>query len=283
MPKAWVTLMVPFALMLPVSAVGQDVEASRASSGSVQVMGSVVDRTTEDPVPMARVVFTRVGAPDEPVWTGISDAEGGFQTDPLALGGYEIEVEAATYAQVSHVEVFPEEAVVDLRVEMVPVDYSLDPIVVVARRSTRLERTGFYRRQQQGIGYFVDHAEIEARNPLVVSDLFLHIPGVRVVRPDGVGGNWIGFRGGCRPQVVMDGAVMAGPVSLDDVVLPGDVEAMEVYLGPTAPIAYNSQSGCGTVVMWTRSPPEPTGNHISLKKFIAIVGFATFAVVATGR
>lgn len=283
MPRVWSTLLLAPLLALPISVAGQDTGPSQAANGSpgaVQVIGAVVDRTTEEPVPLATVAFSLVSNPDQPVWSGVADSEGHFEVSRLPPGAYQIQVDALSFAQVTDVEILPGEAVLDVRIEMVPVEYELDPIVVVATRSTRLDRTGFYRRQQQGIGYFVDHAEIEARQALEVTDLFRRIPGARVQESIGLRGAMVGLRGGCTPQVVVDGAVLAGPVSLDQLAQPGDIEAIEVYHGPTAPIAYNARSGCGTIVMWTRSPPEATGK-ISFKKFLAIVGFATIAVVAT--
>lgn len=276
-------LLALLALARPV--LGQDGAPSSSSEDWVEVVGMVVDQTTQDPVPLARVVFIRVGAApsDEPAWTGVSDADGGFDTGALELGGYEIELSAMSFAEVSHVEVFPEAGIVDLRVEIAPVDYALDPIVVTARRATRLERAGFYDRERRGLGYFVDHAEIEARRALNVSDLFRTIPGARV-GGGGIGsGGFVGLRGGCVPQVVMDGAVMAGAVPLDALLRPSDIEAIEVYHGTTAPMPYSSRSTCGTIMVWTRNPPEPTGHSISLGKFFAIIGFATIAVVATGN
>ena len=64
---------------------------------------------------------------------------------------------------------------------------------------------------------------------------------------------------------------------------PGDLEALEVYHGPTAPIEYNGRSACGTIMVWTRSPPESAGLNLSLKKVAVLLGFATLAVVTAAR
>jgi hypothetical protein len=183
----------------------------------------------------------------------------------------------------NHIEIFPDEAVMDLRVEVVRVAYQLEPVVVTVRRPTRLERTGYYRREQSSVGHFVNLAEIQARQPHDVSDLFRSVPGARV-SPGGLGvGGDVRLRGGCAPQLVVDGVALVMPARIDMLFQPGDLEALEVYHGPTAPIEYNARSSCGTIMVWTRNPPEPTGHNISFKKFAVIVGFATLAVVSTSR
>ncbi|MFW6202526.1 MAG: hypothetical protein ACOC8B_08100 [Gemmatimonadota bacterium] len=53
--------------------------------------------------------------------------------------------------------------------------------VTVDRNRRWLERTGFYRRMESGVGYFMTRDEIEQRNPRVLSDLMRPIPDVRVV------------------------------------------------------------------------------------------------------
>ena len=42
----------------------------------------------------------------------------------------------------------PEAGIVDVRVQMVPVDFALEPVVVAARRITKLEREGLYERRR---------------------------------------------------------------------------------------------------------------------------------------
>jgi hypothetical protein len=265
----------------PFAASAQDAPLNTAEGERFQAVGTVIDRQTGEPVPGALVEFMRVGVDEDPVWTGHADDLGRFVTPPLPVGGYEIGVEALSYSSLNHIEIFPDAAVMDLRVEVVRVAYELEPLVVTVRRPTRLERTGYYNRQQSGVGHFVGLAEIQARQPYDVSDLFRGVPGARVT-PGGLGeGGGVALRGGCSPQLVVDGVALVMPARIDMLFQPGDLEALEVYHGPTAPIEYNARSTCGTIMVWTRNPPEPTGHNISFKKLLVIVGFATLAVTST--
>jgi outer membrane cobalamin receptor len=204
-------------------------------------------------------------------------------TPPLLVGGYQIRVDALSYSSLNHIEIFPAAAVMDLRVEVVRVAYELEPLVVTARRPNRLERTGYYRREEAGVGHFVDLAEIQARQPLEVSDLFRSVPGARIIPGRFGSGGDVRLRGGCSPQLVVDGVALVTPARIDGLFRPGDLEAIEVYHGPTAPIEYNGRSTCGTIMVWTRNPPEPAGYNMSIafKKLAFIVGIATLAVVST--
>jgi hypothetical protein len=81
----------------------------------------------------------------------------------------------------------------------------------------------------------------------------------------------------------VDGVALVTPARIDMLFRPRDLEAIEVYHGPTAPIEYNGRSTCGTIMVWTRNPPEPAGHNMSIafKKLAFIVGIATLAVVST--
>ena len=278
-PACAVVLLV--ALALPRSLEGQDPGVRPDPDGAVRVFGTVVDRTTGDPIPTARVVFAQLGVEGEPSWVGGSDEDGRFRTARLPLGVFQIRVEVLSFSVVSHLSIFTEEGDVDIRIEMVPVDFALDPVVVSARRQTRLTRTGFYDRSRVGLGHFVTRSEIEELSPIDVSDVLRRVPDV-VWSPGRLGaGGVIRLRGGCEPQVILDGIPMAGPVSIDQIISPTDVEAIEVYHGATAPIQYGGRTTCGTVVMWSRDPGNAEGSQISLKKFLGAVGFVLVALFST--
>jgi len=69
------------------------------------------------------------------------------------------------------------------------------------------------------------------------------------------------FRGKCQPSVVLDGVLLRaggvgsrGDLSLDDLISPFNVEAVEVYPGPEGvPIQYSGHmSPCGAIIVWSR-------------------------------
>lgn len=172
----------------------------------------------------------------------------------------------------------------------------LDPVEVVAQTAVReayLQRMGFYERQRVDYGHFITRAEIERRAPDRMTDLLLTVPGARSApSTSGLNRSSISFggsiqqRGGpCHPRVYVDGLVVirgdarphgldvhgqpelaseAGPsdptmrqeIALDDVVMPEDVQAVEVYRrGSEVPVRFGGMSTntqCGVIVVWTR-------------------------------
>jgi hypothetical protein len=269
---AWiVTLLAPLALG------AQEIPQRDPRQGAV-VAGTVVDQSTGQPLPMVRFRIFRPDASERPVWEDLSDAGGRFITDPLPLGDYEVEAEAFGFSTVFHDLELAEGGVTDLRLEMVPVALALDPVVVTARRETRLERGGFWERRRVGLGHTFTREEIEERNPGSVSDLFYRVPGSRVVRT-GLGAPQILLRRGCVPQLVVDGTPVARPYRLDEMISVGALEALEVYHGATSPARF-SASSCGTIMAWTREGTR-SGQRFSWRRMFAAAGFALLAVVAT--
>lgn len=66
-------------------------------------------------------------------------------------------------------------------------------------------------------------------------------------------------RGPCPPAVYVDRMYVGGgmneePAGIDGLVIPTEVEAVEVYEGPASlPAEFGgSRAGCGVVVIWTR-------------------------------
>ncbi len=158
---------------------------------------------------------------------------------------------------------------------------TLDTVTVVAkeieRRLPYLADAGFYRRRQEGFGHFLTRDEIDKRDPLILTDLLHGMSGVRVTcggqqRGPSQGGpgvqctvtmraaNTMFFRGKCNPSVVLDGVLLqpggtaSGGLSLDDVVNPFNIEALEVYPGPEGvPVQYSGYlSPCGAIIVWSR-------------------------------
>ncbi len=160
-------------------------------------------------------------------------------------------------------------------------------------RSTYLEEVGFYERQKSDFGHFITREEIERRQAHRFTDLLRLIPGVGI-QDNGNGsgssiqlrGSMLSLGGACHPQVIVDGLIVmrgtarpwrpanARPedrateqslpaldpdreqVSIDDVVMPDDVEAIEVFRsGVQVPVRFGGTSTstqCGVVVIWTR-------------------------------
>jgi hypothetical protein len=231
---------------------------------AVAVLGQLTDQLSGEPVSTARVEFHPIEGQDAPVWEGVSDQAGMFVATGLVTGEYEFRAEVIGYAPIVSTVDFSQGGDVDLRVEMVPEAVALEPVLVAVRRATRLETRGFYERQAAGIGHFLTRADIEMRGPWRVADLFYGVPGARVIpgRP-GQPVPTVLLRNNCNPLIVLDGSPISNRIRLDEILNPGDLEAIEVYHGASAPIQYTQFTTCGTIMVWTRETRLQEGQPFS--------------------
>lgn len=121
----------------------------------------------------------------------------------------------------------------------------------------------FYKRRDRGGGAFLTRAEIEQHHTTVLTEVLREVPGIRIVRAGRNGKNggvrFQSARANCPPELWIDGQ-RAHNTEVDDIIAT-DVEAMELYPGPsTTPMEFSQQSSsynCGTIVIWTRLPGTP--------------------------
>lgn len=246
----------------------------------VRVIGRVTDRTTERPLPSVSVRLIDVDDEGRLAWEGTSDSTGTFRAPRLRPSTYEVRVEALGYGDLTHSVSLSGYGVTELLVELSPAALELDPLVVVSRRRSRLESAGFYERRRRGFGHTLTRQEIEDRHPSMVTDLLRPMAGVTVA-PGALGtGGIIRMRGGCIPDVILDGARLSAPVRLDNLLSVSDLEGLEVYSGSTTPAQY-SHSSCGTVLAWTRDPGSTDGRPWSWKRAGAAAGFLLLSILLT--
>jgi hypothetical protein len=157
----------------------------------------------------------------------------------------------------------------------------LTPVVVAETQSHRgLRDVGFYERAGNSRGTFLTPEILATRSSTRSSDFIRGVNGVRVNQPRGARGSLpygtggymrIGTQGLCVMNLYIDGSrVEIGsiedrglgmavqgqdPVTLEDVVSPQDIGAIEVYpSGVTSPEKYSGVSrGCGTILIWTKT------------------------------
>lgn len=133
----------------------------------------------------------------------------------------------------------------------------LPGLVADAEARERMRLADFYRHRASGHGYYFNRRQIDSIRVNRLSDVMRRIPGINLV-PDRTGRLQLRMSrsGSCTPDFWIDGQ-RAAFLNVDDVPL-GDVEALEVYRGPTGlPPEYNvrfGNPGCGAVVIWTRLP-----------------------------
>jgi len=254
-------LLACFAIATPALLHGQDM------SSRGEILGRLIDDNSGAPIPGARVELL-----DElrrPIRGTVTDDEGRFRIPNVRSGPFLLRAARLGYRTTTT----PRWRIQGGEVLQVEVRMDVDAVVLApleikaARRaqpSPVLE--GFRARMASGLGHFVTRADIEARNPSMISDMLAMVPGVHL---EGSGSGLrrtvhIGRAGAsrCPAQIFVDGFLYNRPVmgrgdnvfAIDDAVTPSSVEGIEVYRGMAGVPAefLNPNSRCGVVVIWTR-------------------------------
>jgi len=120
----------------------------------------------------------------------------------------------------------------------------------------------FLQRKAQGVGFFMTHEQIIARNSNHMQGLLQGLPGIKV-RQVGTewklqsqrcgGGTLPGMRDNALdPLVFVDGQRITDLDILDDI-RPGEIEALEVYHGASQLPAEARGRGCFAIFIWMRT------------------------------
>jgi hypothetical protein len=275
--KLW--FLIPLLVAAPLPGSGQEPEATEVGSGPVHVLGFVSDLDTGAPLSGARVELLEIRG------SGVSirstEDQGTFQFRSIRSQSYGIRITHPGYKEVEIRLETREGEEVRVQVEMVRTVVALEPIVVTATRQSHLRRVGFLDRRDGGMGQFMTRAEIDARNPFHVSDIFRTLSGFRVT-PGGRGsGNLVLGRGNCPPAFFLDGTRLLEGSSIDEILRPDALEALEVYHASQTPPQFRG-SRCGAVVAWTRVPdPSEGGRPLTWRRILLGLGFIALAITAT--
>lgn len=211
------------------------------------VAGQVLVHATDEPLAGADV--TVVGRDGR--W--ITDEEGRFVMPELEPGTVRLRVEFLGYATAEG-EIEMEGGVayqVEVRMDARAIE--VEGFVVTARPAFVFRRLREARRRLESasFGYFLTRADLEARGHPSLAEALRMVPGVRVSRSAGLA--WtVTFRGGCRPQIYMDGVrALAGSDLWALTTL--DVEILEVYSSPAGlPPQYRDRNTHCAVLVWSR-------------------------------
>lgn len=223
--------------------------------GRGRVLGRIADPSTEEPVEGAMLLL------EGTEWQAVSDARGAFALNAVRSGLHLLRVQHIAYGTVLWPVDVPAGRTLDVRIELAPDPIELEPLVVTAVRSRRLEHEGFYERrtwgERVGIGHFLTAEQIMQSNPYRVSSVMNSVPGVRV---ECRGGRdcFVRMAGSqcSHSTLYLDGfefQLMGEPI--DRFVLPHDIAGIEIYRGMgelAAEFADPRSIRCGAVVIWTR-------------------------------
>jgi hypothetical protein len=182
-----------------------------------------------------------------------ADSRGAFHLSGLPSGTQTVEVRQLSYAPKRYtVDLSPSRegrltAVMDAKAQV------LGTVTVEGKQTSDIP--GFDARAKRGLGTFLNHDEIEKRQSVLTTDLFRTIPGL-TVGFDGTNYVVQSARGsGCQVQWYLDGSPFDNSDnSLDQMIRPDDIEAVEVYKSPSeVPVQFQGQNGsCGTILVWTK-------------------------------
>lgn len=240
----------------------------QVSGDGTRIVGRVQDRETGRPVSAATVRLS------EGMGSVASDGQGRFALPNVLPGRYELTVRHLGYSEISEIVQIPAQRTVEVDVQLSANPVELEPIVVTTIRNHRLETQGFYERKEWGeklgLGHFFTQEDIERRNPVNLSQMVADLPGARLncsenrsMRSDAC---YIGFTRipDCKQaNVYLDGAPVIetmgggkvkGSLAFDDLAVPSEVAAVEVYKGAASvPAEFSgSRAQCGVIAIWTR-------------------------------
>jgi hypothetical protein len=242
-----------------------------AQSGSGRLTGAVVDKVTGTPVAAATVVYLGDGR------ALTTDSTGAFRFDKLPSGVLRFLVRARGYPSAGLVLAFAKGDQLDRRVELDSsaagraADAAPPPkpepssrggaqalplVSVEAAPSLGPRFADFERRRKTGAGHYIVRDAIEKGGYSSLQDVARGLRGVTVECGGGLGCYIRMVRAPmrCLPEYVIDGNV---DNSFGPTMPVRDIEAMEVYTGPTdVPGEFAGRNaGCGVIVIWTRSGP----------------------------
>ena len=199
-----------------------------------QAPGRIAGRVTEESRKNRRVSNVEVTVLSPARAGTLTDGRGRFNLTDLEPGLVQVQFTHLSYAPRMTTLIVHPGRTVEINASMSAQPIELEAIEVTVR-SAYLERNGFYRRLERGFGKQFTQKDLEAIDPMYVSDVIWRVPGVMVRRRnDGrtvaVSGRGLSFSGGgCVLPVYVDG-FRVYDVNLDQYP-PEWIDAMEVYHG----------------------------------------------------
>ena len=267
-------------LALWVPSLAQSPLQGQVPDSSATVQGQVLEHETGRPLAGAAVALASGAGGRRGMGTRVTNSEGQFLFRSVPPGSYRVIVTLIGYRELGDtLHVLPDTDL-DLVLPMSISPVELEPLVVVTERRNRGIMGDFEGRRRSRPGTFLDREEIEARHPSLFTDILRMVPGARVVPTDPYNFT-VRLRGGCRPTLWVDGMQLLTEEGMDDLLMPMDVEAVEVYHSAALPVQFGS-SNCGAIVVWTRRGEPNTGEGSFWRKLAFAAGFLTLAFLLSG-
>jgi len=248
--------------------------AQQAGANTGLLVGRVIDQSSRRPITGVSVAI------GDSTVRAITDDQGRFSISALPTGRIHLTFSMIGYGQRRDTLELRPAVVQELEVTLARAAIALDPIAVSVH-SGWLESSGFYEREQSNPGgTFMTREQIERKRPVRLTDALRDVPGLRTYYLDAGrihvrfnregGGDLLAFDpandrtlAGCEPDLYLDGVLYRETsgfggeqrVSNFDIVGVPEVEGVEAYTGPNAPLQY--QNSCGVILVWTRRGSSP--------------------------
>jgi hypothetical protein len=220
------------------------------------VVGIVTDQVSGQPIPGVVVNVVGLGR------VATTDDNGRFTLPELTPRRHDVVFSHLGYRERSESITVEQDRVVRLQIALTVDAIALDPIeVTVDRLDRNLQSVGFYQREEDGWGDFLDREDLEFWNPVQLTSALTRFPGVTTVPdPRMPSRGFLAFRRhgtNCIPTVYLDGIRIGGgrdPAGIDDIVNPSVVAGVEVYRNTAGmpPQYWGTGSSCGVVLIWLR-------------------------------
>lgn len=179
-----------------------------------------------------------------------------FVLGGLEPGRHRIDIRNVGYRPLTAFIEFAAGQTVERTFELEFTGEQLPSLEVEAKASKSLSRfSDFERRRARGVGHFITRDEIVARSYMNMGDALRTVKGVKVYC-DAIDclARMVSAPAGCGPTFFVDGQVARSFATTTPI---NDVQAIEIYRGAgEIPAEFTgSESGCGVIVIWTKSTP----------------------------
>ena len=229
--------------------------SATVARGSARLTGSVRD---QDGRPVRDAIVQLLDRPG----TVRTDSAGQFALSDLPAGSQILDVRAIGFAPSRHTIALRSGPANAAEIRLDRATQALAPVRVLGKAaSARGARTGFDERRRTGAGWHISGDEIARTGAIYAGDLLRRAPGM-AAQYNARGERTYVMRGGyggrCVPTYYVDGmrwfALSQGAITeIDRFLTTQEVYGIEVYAGgASTPSAFDSGTGCGVVLIWTK-------------------------------
>jgi hypothetical protein len=193
----------------------------------------------------------------------VTDSSGRFALRGVPAGSQTVELRAIGFAPARRVMVLRSDTPADTVFILDRAAQTLAAVHVLANRSGSRSFGGFEDRRRRGLGFFMEADEIVRKSGIYLGDVLRFAPGLMATytqkgRVFTMRAGYTGKR--CSPAYFLDGIRWyaldpdSNPIlEMEHFLAIRDVAAVEVYSGGAeTPIQFDSGTGCGVVLFWTK-------------------------------